>query len=140
MRSSNLQRWMDFIGKGGHDPAALAAMLDDNVVFMSPVVHTPQRGKFITMGYLGAAAQVLGGPSFRYVREFDCGSRAVLEFTTELDGIFINGVDMIEWNADGLITEFKVMVRPLKAIQKVHGLMARALEAMKPASGQTTSA
>lgn len=134
MRSPNLQRWMDFVEKGAHDPAALAAMLADDVVFLSPVVHTPQRGKFITMGYLGAAGKVLGGDKFRYVREFDCGSRAVLEFTSEIDGIFINGIDMLEWNADGKITEFKVMVRPLKAIQKVHALMAQALEAMKPAA------
>jgi hypothetical protein len=124
---------MDFIESGTHDAAALQEILAEDVVFQSPVVHTPQRGKAITTAYLSAAGKVLGGDKFKYVREFDCGDRAVLEFTTEIDGIYINGVDMIEWNDEGRITDFKVMVRPLKAIQKLHGLMAQMLEAMKPA-------
>lgn len=130
-RSKNLQRWIDFIEKGDHAPAGLQDILADDVVFQSPVVHTPQRGKAITTAYLSAAGNVLGGESFKYVREFDCGDRAVLEFTSEIDGIIINGVDMIEWDAEGKISDFKVMVRPLKAIQKVHALMAQMLEAMK---------
>lgn len=133
-RSGNLQRWMDFIESGDHGAEALQDLLADDVVFQSPVVHTPQRGKAITTAYLGAAGKVLGGETFKYVREFDCGDRAVLEFMSEIDGIIINGVDMIEWNDEGKITDFKVMVRPLKAIQKVHGLMAQMLEAMKSQS------
>lgn len=131
-RSQNLQRWVDFIERGDHSPAALQDLLAEDVVFQSPVVHTPQRGKAITTAYLSAAGNVLGGDTFKYVREFDCGDRAVLEFTTEIDGIIINGVDMIEWNEEGRITDFKVMVRPLKAIQKLHGLMAQMLQTMKP--------
>ncbi|WP_233355784.1 nuclear transport factor 2 family protein [Henriciella litoralis] len=128
--SANLQRWMDYF-HGDHDAASLSAILHDDVVFTSPVVHTPQRGKAITMMYLGAAGQTLGGDTFRYVRVFDCEDRAVLEFECEMDGILVNGIDMIEWDEDGLITDFKVMVRPLKGMQAVHAAMGRMLEQMK---------
>ena len=126
----HLQRWMDWI-LGAHDPAGLAEQLHDDVIFRSPVVHTPQRGKAITMAYLSAAGGTLGNDSFRYTRVFDCGDRAVLEFETVMEGIEINGVDMISWDATGRILDFKVMVRPLKAMQTVHAAMGRQLEAMK---------
>ena len=132
--SANLQRWMDYF-HGDHDPAALSAILHEDVVFHSPIVHTPQRGKKVTMMYLGAAGKTLGGDSFRYLRIFDCGDKAVLEFETEMDGVHVNGIDMIEWDGDGLITDFKVMVRPLKAIQTVHGSMKAMLETMGGAKG-----
>ncbi|WP_370236392.1 MULTISPECIES: nuclear transport factor 2 family protein [Henriciella] len=132
--SKNLQRWMDYF-HGSHDPAELAGMLHDDVVFRSPVVHTPQEGKAITMMYLGAAGQTLGGESFRYVRVFDCGEKAVLEFECEMDGVLVNGIDMIEWDEDGRITDFKVMVRPLKGMQAVHAAMKAMLEKMKAAQG-----
>lgn len=132
MRSDNLQRWLDQVAAGMHDAHAIAALLADDAVFHSPVVHTPQRGKAIVTAYLAAAGKVLGGEDFHYLREFDCGERAVLEFVTGIDGIVINGIDMIEWNGDGLIADFKVMVRPLKAITKLHELMAAELQAMQP--------
>ncbi len=128
--SENLQRWFDWMN-GDHSAEGLSAQLADEVVFRSPVVHTPQEGKPITMAYLTAAGQTLGGDTFRYTRVFDCGDRAVLEFECEMDGIHVNGVDMLEWNDDGRITDFKVMVRPLKAIQTVHAAMGAMLEKMK---------
>ncbi len=128
----NLQQWMDWILKD-HSPEGLASQLDESVVFYSPVVHTPQKGKMLTMGYLMAAGETLGNDSFKYTRIFDCGERAVLEFETEMDGILVNGIDMIEWNAEGKITEFKVMVRPLKAMNMVHAQMGAMLEKMKAA-------
>ena len=85
----------------------------------------------VTMAYLTAAGETLGGDTFRYVRVFDCGDKAVLEFECIMDGIQVNGVDMIEWNADGQIVDFKVMVRPLKAIQTVHAAMGAMLAKMK---------
>lgn len=128
--SPHLQRWLDWI-LDDHSPEGLAVQLADTVVFRSPVVHTPQEGKAITMAYLTAAGQTLGGDTFRYTRAFDCGDKAVLEFECVMDGILVNGVDMIEWNADGQITDFKVMVRPLKAIQTVHAAMGAMLAKMK---------
>ena len=128
--SPNLQRWFDWMA-GDHSADGLAPLLADEVVFKSPVVHTPQGGKFITMGYLLAAGETLGNDSFRYTRVFDCADRAVLEFETEMDGIAVNGVDMIEWNGDGQITDFKVMVRPLKAVNAVHAAMGAMLAKMK---------
>lgn len=132
--SGNLQRWMDYF-HGDHSPDALSAMLHDDVTFRSPVVHTPQEGKAITMLYLGAAGDTLGNDTFRYTRVFDCGERAVLEFECEMDGVTVNGVDMIEWDEAGLITDFKVMVRPLKGIQAVHGAMKAMLEQMQASRG-----
>ena len=126
----NLQRWMDYMMRG-HDPAALSDQLHEAVVFKSPVVHTPQRGKAITFAYLTAAGETLGSDAFKYTRIFDCGDKAVLEFETIMDGIEVNGVDMIEWDDKGKITDFKVMVRPLKAIQTVHAAMGAMLQAMK---------
>lgn len=130
MTSPNLQRWHDYMQS--HDLDALRDMLADDVVFHSPVVHTPQRGKDITYLYLAAADQVLSTDKFTYVREFDCETKAVLEFETEVDGFHINGIDMIEWNEAGQIVDFKVMVRPLKAINALHAAMGTTLEKMKP--------
>ncbi len=124
--SDNLARWHAYM-HGGSDPAVLAEMLAEDAVFHSPVVHTPQVGKAIVMAYLVAASHVLGNDNFRYVRELVDGDEMMLEFVTELDGITINGVDIIRWSADGKIHDFKVMVRPLKAINKVWEMMASQL-------------
>ncbi|MFT5193439.1 MAG: hypothetical protein ACI9EW_002339 [Cellvibrionaceae bacterium] len=113
------------------DQSGLDTLLADDVVFHSPVVHTPQEGKFITTMYLTAAAHVLGGDKFHYVREVYGTNDAVLEFETEIDGILFNGVDMIRWNDDNQIVDFKVMVRPLKAINKLHQMMGAMLNSMK---------
>ena len=109
------------------DPSGLDALLAEDVVFLSPIVHTPQRGKPITVKYLSAAVAVLGGPEFRYVEEWIGPNSAALEFVTKIDGIEINGADFIGWNAEEKIVRFKVMVRPLKAIQTLHQRMAAAL-------------
>ncbi|OEZ28295.1 nuclear transport factor 2 family protein [Variovorax boronicumulans] len=111
------------------DVAGLDALLADDAVFLSPVVHRPQVGKAITKQYLTAAFQVFFNESFRYVRELQGPTDAVLEFELELDGIAINGVDMMKWNAEGRITEFKVMLRPLKAVNLIHQKMAAQLQA-----------
>lgn len=129
MKHQNLQNWHKFFDTGDH--ALLKSILADDVMFHSPVVHTPQEGKQITFMYLAAAGDVLGGDNFRYVREFDMGDKAVLEFETVIDGIHVNGIDMITWNEDGQIIDFKVMVRPLKAINTVHAKMGEMLEALK---------
>jgi hypothetical protein len=107
----------------------LASLLADNCVFYSPVVHTPQVGKVLTLQYLSAAFQVFFNESFRYVRELTGANDAVLEFQVEIDGIAVNGVDMIKWTDDGKIVEFKVMIRPLKAINLIHQKMAALLQA-----------
>ncbi|MEN9682812.1 MAG: hypothetical protein RLZZ427_563 [Pseudomonadota bacterium] len=111
------------------DAALLSAQLADDAVFHSPVVHTPQVGKAKVMMYLLAAAQVLGNDSFRYVRELVDGPNALLEFTAEIDGIQINGIDLIQFDEAGKIQDFKVMVRPLKAVNKLWEQMAAQLQA-----------
>ncbi|HET9205769.1 MAG TPA: nuclear transport factor 2 family protein [Burkholderiaceae bacterium] len=110
------------------DPSGLNALLAEDAVFHSPVVHTPQRGRELAAAYLSAAFHVFFNPTFRYVREIVGPSDAMLEFETEIDGIVVNGVDLIKWNADGQIVEFKVMLRPLKAINLIHQRMAAMLQ------------
>ena len=112
-----------------HDAAGLEALLAEEAVFHSPVVHTPQRGKAITARYLAAAFEVFFQEGFRYVREVVQDRDAVLEFEVEIDGIHVNGVDMIRWDAHDRIVDFKVLIRPLKAIELIHRRMAAMLAA-----------
>jgi hypothetical protein len=111
------------------DLGALAALISEDAVFESPVVHTPQEGKAITVKYLAGALSVLNNDSFRYLNTWTALDSAVLEFATEIEGVTINGVDLIWWNEAGLITRFKVMIRPLKAINLLHRLMGERLAA-----------
>jgi hypothetical protein len=124
---TGLAHWHAVIERGS-DPQALAAIIREDALFHSPVVHTPQRGHALVVAYLAAAGQTLGNASFRYVRELIDGENALLEFETEIDGIQINGIDLIRFDADGLIADFKVMVRPLKAVNKVWEAMAAQLQ------------
>lgn len=125
---AGLAAWHGYMAGGG-DPQALKDLLAEDAVFHSPVVHTPQAGRDKVFAYLHAASQVLGGENFRYLREIVDGDQACLEFQSELDGIQINGVDIIRWDDEGKISDFKVMVRPLKAINKVWEKMAAMLAA-----------
>jgi ketosteroid isomerase-like protein len=122
MSLNTLDLWHRLVREG--DVKGLDRLLSDDVVFYSPVVHTPKAGKTVTMQYLTAAFHVLVNESFRYVREVANGNDAVLEFQVEIDGITVNGVDMIRWNISGEIVEFKVMIRPLKAINLIQQKMA----------------
>ena len=127
MSATPLDTWHRLVAD--HTMEGLDALLDDNAVFYSPVVHRPQIGKAITHKYLMAAFHVFFNDSFRYVRELKGEHDAILEFELELDGIAINGVDMITWNDAGKITEFKVMLRPLKAVNLIHQKMGAMLQA-----------
>jgi hypothetical protein len=127
MTKTGLDKWYSYIKS--HDKAELWELLHPDAVFESPVVHTPQRGRDITFKYLVSALKVLNGESFRYLGEWRSDDGAVLEFATEIDGITINGVDIITFDRDGRITHFKVMVRPLKAINLLHRLMGEQLAA-----------
>ena len=122
---SVIERWHDYVTQG--DPALLDALIADDCVFQSPAVHSPQVGKAITLRYLRAAMTVLNGPTFRYLDEWVCADKAVLEFEAEVDGLMVNGVDMIWWNEAGQIIRFKVMVRPLKALNALVARMAAEL-------------
>jgi hypothetical protein len=126
MRAIALDRWYDYLKS--HDQRVLWDLLHPDAVFESPVVHTPQRGREITFKYLASAGTVLGGPGFKYLGEWRNDNGAVLEFENEIERIKINGVDIITFSDDGhLITHFKVMVRPLKAITLLHRLMGEQL-------------
>lgn len=121
-----LDRWYDYMKS--HDRQQLWDVLHPDVVFESPVVHTPQRGRDITFKYLASAEATLGGPGFRYLGEWRSDTGAVLEFENTIEGIRINGVDMITCDPSGsLITLFKVMVRPLKGVQLLHRMMGEEL-------------
>jgi len=120
-----LARWLAHAE--AHDPAALKSMLAQDAVFHSPVVHTPQKGRDKAFAYLDAAGHVFADSGFDYVRMVVDGDVAVLEFTAAIEGVHINGVDIIEWNDAGEIVDFKVMVRPLKAINLLWAKMANTL-------------
>jgi hypothetical protein len=141
MIEKTIERWHKVVSG---DAALLDDLLAEDVIFYSPVVFTPQKGKKITKLYLGAAGNTLGGgepvspdggkagkSKFRYVKQVLSGNQAVLEFETEMDGKYVNGVDIITCNDEGRIVEFKVMIRPLQGVQTIHAQMARMLETMK---------
>jgi len=128
----------------GQLPGGLEELLDDEVVFYSPIVYTPQRGRAITSLYLNAAGQTLPGDArtdgssagesdgaFRYTKTVLSDDTAVLEFETTIEGKYVNGVDIIRCNDEGRIVEFRVMIRPLQAINLVHQQMASTLERMQ---------
>jgi hypothetical protein len=139
-----IEKWQAHLR--GQLPGGLDELLDDEVVFYSPIVYTPQVGKAITKLYLQAAGQTLPGekpaeaapgaetPStgFHYTKIVMTGDTAVLEFETTVEGKYVNGVDIIRCNDEGRIVEIRVMIRPLQAINLVHQQMGRALEALKP--------
>ncbi|MET0524877.1 MAG: nuclear transport factor 2 family protein [Nocardioides sp.] len=119
-RPDTITRWREVVET--NDAALLDPLLADDVVFRSPAVHTPQEGKELTTAYLRAAMVVLG-PTLTYQHEWYDASSAILEFTAELDGLTVHGIDMIRWDDTGRIAEFTVMVRPFKALQKLMELM-----------------
>ena len=122
-----IARWHRYLE--GELPGGLDGLLAEDVVFHSPVVFTPQRGKQVTAQYLTAAASTLGGEDFRYTKQVVDGDTAVLEFETTVAGRYVNGVDVIRCDDAGRIVEFRVMVRPLQGIQAVHEEMGRLLAA-----------
>ena len=127
MTLPTLSTWHDLVQT--RNTKGLGSLLADNVVFYSPVVHAPQVGKTVTLQYLSAAFHVFFNASFRYVRELTGPRDAALEFQVEIDGISVNGVDMIKWDDEGKIVEFKVLIRPLKAVNLIHQKMAAMLQA-----------
>ena len=132
MLTTALVAWHQIVAD--RSPRGLAALLADDVVFYSPIVHTPQVGKPITTQYLAAALHVFGNDTFRYVREVVGEHDAVLEFMVEIEGISVNGIDMIKCNDAGQIVEFKVMLRPLKAVNLIHQKMAAMLAQVTPSA------
>ena len=126
MRPETLIKWHKLLETRNLE--VLGALLSENVVFHSPIVHTPQVGKAITEKYLGAALAVLVNDTFEYVREIVEENQAMLEFVVQLDDIQVNGVDIIQWDEDNRIVDFKVLVRPLKAVNIVHERMMAMLQ------------
>ncbi|MEC8994395.1 MAG: nuclear transport factor 2 family protein [Pseudomonadota bacterium] len=124
-----ITKWHEVVSTKNYQ--LLEEILDDNVIFYSPVVFTPQKGKEVTKIYLSAAAEVFEGNSFSYVRELIKDNEAALEFELELDEIKVNGVDLITWNHEKKITEFKVFIRPLQAVNALHQKMGAMLESAK---------
>jgi hypothetical protein len=122
-----IQRWHEFLD-GGHAPDALEALLAEDCVFYSPAVFTPQEGRATTARYLDAAAKMFAGTDFHYVEQWFGERSAILEFAATIDGIYVNGIDMIHWNDDEKIVSFKVMIRPFKGLQVIMPKMAELLQ------------
>ena len=136
MIEEHIKQWHDFTH--GNFPGGLDTLLADDIIFYSPVVFTPQEGKELAKLYLMAAGNTFGGDdakkngdiedsSFRYIKEVLSGNQAILEFETKIEGKYVNGVDIISFNEDGKISEFKVMIRPLQAVNIIHMQMQKML-------------
>lgn len=136
MIEEHIKQWHDFTH--GNFPGGLDTLLADDIIFYSPVVFTPQEGKELAKLYLMAAGNTFGGDgakkngdiedsSFRYTKEVLSGNQAILEFETKIEGKYVNGVDIISFNEDGKISEFKVMIRPLQAVNIIHMQMQKML-------------
>tara|TARA_B100001094_G_scaffold211223_1_gene205094 strand:- start:14361 stop:14747 length:387 start_codon:yes stop_codon:yes gene_type:complete len=121
-----IKKWHEIVKSGNTD--LLSDILDKNCIFYSPVVFSPQKGKKITQKYLTAAALVFGVDSFSYTKELILEQNACLEFELEINDIKINGVDLISWNKENKIIEFRVFIRPLKGVQIIHEFMGGTLE------------
>ena len=140
---SAIEKWHDIMKSGGSNAIEkLDNLLHDDVVFYSPVVFTPQKGKDITKLYLAAASGVFSTDQktpnsekkeskFKYVKEVVTGNTACLEFETEMNGIYVNGIDLISWDDEDKITEFKVLIRPLQAVNTIHEMMGKMLDQLK---------
>ena len=138
-----VEKWHDIMKNPGSNVSEkLDELLDDDVIFYSPVVFTPQKGKDITKLYLAAAGGVFSSDKdkqetkpkeskFRYIKEIVQDNYACLEFETEINGIYVNGIDLITWNKENKITEFKVLVRPLQAVNTLHQMMGKMLDKLK---------
>tara|TARA_E500000081_G_C6108780_1_gene341545 strand:+ start:84 stop:512 length:429 start_codon:yes stop_codon:yes gene_type:complete len=138
-----IEKWHEVMKSGGAEAASkLDNLLHDDVIFYSPVVFTPQRGKEITKLYLSAASGVFSAEKkaevseakeskFKYIKEIIYGNSACLEFETEMNGIYVNGIDLITWDDNDKITEFKVIVRPLQAVNTLHEMMGKMLDKLK---------
>ena len=122
---NTLELWHEIMRE--RNPDRLDELLAENCVFLSPVVHSPQEGRELTKFYLTGALQVFND-SFHYIKEVVTPEHAVLEFVCDMDGITVNGVDIMTFDQDGKISEFKVMVRPLKAVNLLHARMKSMLE------------
>ena len=139
MIKENIKKWHDHIK--GDFPGGLDELLADDVIFYSPIVFSPQKGKDLTTLYLMAAGNTFGGDqsrdgtlqesSFKYTKEVLDGNQAILEFETQIDGKYVNGVDIITFNSEGKISEFKVMIRPLQAVNIIHEKMQEMLKQFK---------
>ncbi len=127
-KPNGLSTWHEFLNK--RDFSLLDDFLADDVTLYSPVVFTPIEGKYFVKMYLMAAEQIIANKQFKYVNEVSNENYAVLEFNTEIDGITVEGVDMISFNRDGKLKTLKVMVRPLKAMNIMHQKMSEFLEKM----------
>jgi len=129
MTENPVEKWHRIVSM--QDPSGLNDLLADDAVFYSPVAYTPQRGREVTARFLSAALRVFFNPSFRCVQKIVGPSEGLFEFETQIDGIMVNAVDLLKWNSDGRVVEFKVMVRPLKALNLTHQRMAAMLESMQ---------
>jgi len=122
-----IDRWLDVIENG--QTAGLDDMLAEDAVFYSPAVFTPQRGRAKAAAYLRAAEHMFAGTNFHYVNKWIDSHSAVLEFAADIDGISVEGIDILHWNDEGRLTSVKVMMRPFKGLQAVIAKMAELLAA-----------
>ncbi|AMR80468.1 nuclear transport factor 2 family protein [Cupriavidus nantongensis] len=126
---ASLDAWHQMIAT--HSMAGLDAIVADDVVFRSPVAHTPYPGRAAIALVLTTVNQVF--QDFRYHRSFVSGDghSVVLEFSASVDGKALKGIDMIRFDDAGRIAEFEVMVRPRSGLEALAAAMAARLASQK---------
>lgn len=128
---TSLARWHAMVQ--AKDLAGLGALLHPDAVFRSPMAHTPYGPAAALELILGTVMQVF--EDFAYHRELasEDGLSVVLEFSANVNGKALKGIDLIQFDAQGRITEFEVMVRPLSGLQALGAEMGERLAARLPA-------
>jgi hypothetical protein len=123
---------------------ALPALFSEDVVFRSPIAHQPYQGREAMRAILRAVSRVFEGLTYQREIGADAGPDHALVFTAEVSGLQIQGCDFLHTRPDGLIDEFTVMLRPLKAVnafaEKMGVEFAKVMEEMAAAQAADTSA
>jgi len=128
MLPEGLAKWHKFVGE--QDIQALSEALADDVIFRSPVLWKPKSGRDTAILYLSSAARVL--EDFAYHRQFLGDNAVVLEFSARVGSMGLKGVDIIQFNDAGQISDFEVMVRPATGLQALGAAMAQQLANTDP--------
>ena len=102
-------------------------MMTEDVVFHSPYVYTPIKGKINVSRYLEAAGMVFLNSNFRYIEEIIGDKQACLVFEVTINDLYVNGVDYLIWNDQQKLTEIRVFIRPFEALKEIKKFMVKYL-------------
>ena len=121
--ASAVDLWHQCVENASLDPE----MMTEDVVFHSPYVYTPIKGKINVSRYLEAAGMVFLNSNFRYIEEIIGDKQACLVFEVTINDLYVNGVDYLIWNDQQKLTEIRVFIRPFEALNEIKEFMVKYL-------------